>query len=714
METKPETNTDVGSAIGLNGQAGPPLPLNESLRPIIRKLRGYAYDPSLSIQLDLASINTATFPIRWEEDLKPGPIGEYLEVIDVDPASRAFYLPVNLNDKHILAQDGLPPSESNPQFHQQMVYTVAMLTIQHFEKALGRKTFWSSEDYKRKTDTQRWEPEKFVQRLRIYPHAIRHANAYYSPDKKAVLFGYFPARPYNETSLMPGSLVFTCLSHDIIAHEVTHALIDGLRKRFRATYNPDTAALHEAFSDLVALFQHFTFPEALEQQIAKTQGELQNEHLLGELAQQFGLAIGNYGSLREAIGEKNEKGEWQPRKPDANLYKNEIKPHKRGSILVAAVFGAFLSIYRKRVADLFRIATNGTGILPQGHIHPDLVKRLAGEASRTAKHFLGIIIRALDYCPPVYMTFGDFLRAIVTADLDLVPNDSLGYRVACIESFKQWGIYPEKVLTLSQENLAYVNYSDKELSELFDNEDVPGGADFVRDIRNRLRRFFDEASNDKERRSIFSIGCRTKQDFHRLIRQATHEQRRVLEEITGLILTIEPDKDNGDKPMMSERRNKDGTGELSMKVYQENRPVLDLSLEIKRKELMNEKGQKLGEPRFYPDFEIHTLNRSQRVGPDNVILNQVIMTITQGMNLVDPNRPTAKDTPEFRSGCTLVIDMDKLDIKVIAKRTGDRSRLATFLNRQGVTDVLPGDSPFLVTQLSRRVAEPFAILHDRR
>jgi hypothetical protein len=30
------------------------------------------------------------------------------------------------------------PSESNPQFHQQMVYAVAMTTIQNFEKALGQ------------------------------------------------------------------------------------------------------------------------------------------------------------------------------------------------------------------------------------------------------------------------------------------------------------------------------------------------------------------------------------------------------------------------------------------------------------------------------------------------------------------------------------------------------------------------------------------------
>ena len=61
--------------------------------------------------------------------LKPGPIGEYLEVVDIDPASNKIYDPVDLNDPKLLAQDGWPPSEGNPQFHQQMVYAVAMTTI---------------------------------------------------------------------------------------------------------------------------------------------------------------------------------------------------------------------------------------------------------------------------------------------------------------------------------------------------------------------------------------------------------------------------------------------------------------------------------------------------------------------------------------------------------------------------------------------------------
>jgi hypothetical protein len=59
----------------------------------------------------------------------PGPVGEYLEVIDYDPTGQCFYEPVALDDPRLLAQDGPPPNGGTTQFHQQMVYAVAQLTI---------------------------------------------------------------------------------------------------------------------------------------------------------------------------------------------------------------------------------------------------------------------------------------------------------------------------------------------------------------------------------------------------------------------------------------------------------------------------------------------------------------------------------------------------------------------------------------------------------
>lgn len=414
--------------------------------PQERVLQVFAFDPSLNLDIEMAVLNSMFLHVPWEK-LSIGPVGEYLEVVDIDPPSGSVYLPVDLDNPVLLVQDGLAPSEGTPQFHQQMVYAVVSRTIQNFERALGRLALWSP--------STEGGNLKYVQRLRLYPHALREANAYYHPAKKAILFGYFPASIRNAGANLPGGMVFTCLSHDIIVHETTHALLDGLHPYFGEPSNPDVLALHEAFADIVALFQHFSYPEILRNQIAKTRGDLTSENLLAELAQQFGQAMGGRGALRSAIGKKEEDGSWKRSVPDPSLIQTTFEPHKRGSILVAAIFDAFLTVYQSRTADLLRIATAGSGILPAGNIHPDLVNRLADEAARISQHILNMCIRALDYCPPVDITFGEYLRAVITADYDLARVDKEGYRIALIESFRRHGIYPSGVRNLSEESLLW-------------------------------------------------------------------------------------------------------------------------------------------------------------------------------------------------------------------------------------------------------------------
>src|SRR5262249_33656549 len=157
--------------------------------------------------------------VPWEAGLQPGPVGEYLEVIDVDPASQCCYAPVDLDHPHLLVQDGLAPSEGNPQFHQQMAYAVAMRTIGAFERALGRVALWAPRFTYDPNDERTVTGEAYVQRLRIYPHALRTANAFYSPDRKALLLGYFSAEPTGTVDVLPGGLVSNAISHDIVAHE---------------------------------------------------------------------------------------------------------------------------------------------------------------------------------------------------------------------------------------------------------------------------------------------------------------------------------------------------------------------------------------------------------------------------------------------------------------------------------------------------------------
>ena len=68
---------------------------------------------------------------------------------------------------------------------------------------------------------------------------------------------------------------------------MTHALLDGLHRRYEEASNPDVLAFHEGFADIVALFQHFTMPELVRFEIDRARGDLLKDGLLVLLCQNF-------------------------------------------------------------------------------------------------------------------------------------------------------------------------------------------------------------------------------------------------------------------------------------------------------------------------------------------------------------------------------------------------------------------------------------------
>ena len=590
----------------------PQLDVVKTPIPPCRRLRAFAFDPILSRQLETYEVNLVTIEVPWEDDVDYGPTDSYLEVVDYDPASQAFYAPVNLNEPKLLAQDGLPPSEGNPQFHQQMVYAVARKTIDHFEQALGRRALWSS----RHTLVNGIYEEEYVERLRIYPHALREANAYYSSAKKALLFGYFPASSTKYSQDMPGETVFACLSHDIVAHETTHALIDGLHPRFMEPSNMDVLALHEALADVVALFQHFTYPGVLRNQIARTRGNLQDQSFLGELAFQFGQALGQYGALRSAIGDIDpQTKKWTAKLPDPGDILQANEPHDRGAIFVAAVFDAFLTIYKSRIQDLLRLATAGTGILNPGEISSDLVERLAEEAAKTSGHILNICIRALDYCPPVDTDFGDYLRALITADESLVTYDSQNYRLAIIDAFRRRGIYPHDVRNLSVESLLWHEPTEIEQKEF---ELLFHGPDGLQKLFPRWNR-----GSDPEKVFLQTRECR------RTLHQWFMDPGALAAAEAAHLQMDKLDKNKTDAVY----RDKDGL----------------------------------------PELEVHSIRPARRIGPGGQTVTELVIEMTQRRRgYYDAEKQRKVESGElapmepdfvFRGGCTLLVDLETARVR---------------------------------------------------
>lgn len=406
----------------------PPAVKRQSKDPLYRPLRIFAIDPATSrLEGSIAVVNVPYEP------LEPGPEGRLFKVDNYDGAQQVRYRRVDLDDKALLMKHGQDPTPSDPRFHQQMVYAVCSNVYSTFRNALGRQIAWG---FKRRQEAQR---------LYIRPHAFSGQNAYYDERLGEISFGYYRATQGLATDrTLPGSFVFTCLSQDVIAHELTHAILDGLRSNFSLPSGPDVIAFHEAFADLIALFQHFCYKEVLRTAIAASGGKIEKAKFLTDLAHQLGHTTGKKSAVRSAIDTEPPK-----------LYGSELEHHELGTVLVSAIFEAFLAVYRRKTARYIRLATNGSGLLAAGELSADLQSVLADKASRLASQFLSIIIRAIDYCPPVDLRFGEYLRAMITADYDLVPDDVWGYREALIDAFLRRNIYPRSVSSLSEDALLW-------------------------------------------------------------------------------------------------------------------------------------------------------------------------------------------------------------------------------------------------------------------
>ena len=640
--------------------------------PATRRFRVYAFDPLASTSLATAVVNDALISLPWEESwedaLGKGPVGEYLEVIDIDPASGLYYPPVDPTDPILLAQDGLPPSESRPQFHQQMVYAVAMKTIRHFERALGRKVLWSPREVK---DAEGRTTElEYVHKLRVHPHGLRERNAYYSPLKKALLFGYFKTTATRAG--LPDGWVFTCLSHDIIAHETTHAILDGMHARFLEPTCADTRAFHEAFADIVALLQHFTMPEVVEQQLAQVRGRLRSRSLLSGLAQQFGDATGRAGALREAITDPDDDAAAQaaaaaaakadpsapPPEPPKG-YAETQEAHARGSFLVAALFDAFVTIFERRTADLIRLAS-ATNL--GGELHPDLIKRLTAEATKSADHLLRICVRALDYVPPIDLRFGEFLRAMITADADLIADDRLHYRLAIADAFRRRGIYPKGALSMAPDSLLW------EVPDAWDASFI--GADF-KSVLNRLN-----LNSLYRRNAIWRQSLANKEALDAWLK--------------------DEDGRTGDWERL-----------LGVRFGRDALPTI-------------ERAEGSDEPRV----EVHSVRIARRAGPDGQDMRQLVVEILQRRRAFrDKTVQAAHDNPKpgdppldntakdffYHGGCTLLVDLRNGRVRyVVRKRIDDDRRLDD--QRRYMAGAAQG-GPRAIYFGEDSGQEPFAMLH---
>ncbi len=314
------------------------------------------------------------FFVHWEPGLTDGPTSARFAVVDYNGDTGEVWPMARWDKKRekFLDPDDQPLDRGNVeplQFHQMNVWAVLQRALDFFEQGqgLGRRIPWGFEG----------------NRLIVVPHAGYGKNAFYDRRSKSLQFYYFDDKE---------GRVYTCLSTDIINHELGHAVLDGVRPYFSESTSIQTAAFHESVGDLTAiliLLRNNAFRRELAE---RTDGKLAAADHLANIAEQFGRSVKDLPYLRTARNE---------------LKMSDIadvhEPHHVSEVMTGAMFDILL----------------GFG---------DHYFEVRGETPKTAfwhaiERMQRTAIQPLDLLPPVDVTFKDYALAVLRADELSNPTD---------------------------------------------------------------------------------------------------------------------------------------------------------------------------------------------------------------------------------------------------------------------------------------------------
>jgi hypothetical protein len=289
-------------------------------------------------------------------------------------------------------------------FKQVSVFTAVMKMMSIFETpdVLGRKLRWAFDG----------------EQLLVVPRAGKMPNAFYHRDSRSLQF-FFVDDPQH-----PGKLVYTCLAPDIVAHETTHAILDGIAPDLYNATSPQSLAMHEAIADLGAVMLAVRTDRLLRQVMLDTHGDIRKAEAFNKIAQQFGAAL--YGEGRPLRDLFNDASMSKPGSLDLN------EPHDLSTVLTGALYALLVAEYetirqedyeKKRETESSKREKAGAPA-PTKEEEDGFRFSVSGFALfKATEKFKRIAFRALDYLPPGEISFADYGRAMVAADVYSNPDD---------------------------------------------------------------------------------------------------------------------------------------------------------------------------------------------------------------------------------------------------------------------------------------------------
>jgi hypothetical protein len=348
--------------------------------------------------------------VGGDTSIAPGPTSSRFMVVDYDASADRAYAPTPLGPERVESWSqgrgelliDFAAKAGTRQEAQINAWATAVDTLDLFEQAtvLGREVPWAFEG----------------SRLRILPQAMFDANAFYSRHTRALHFGYFRAKK--------GGTIKTCLSHDIVAHETAHAILDGLRPFYLESLHPDALAFHEYVGDAAAMLSLFR-QEGFIAHLAKLPVETRSFfNLVTELAPQVGLGI--YGDAdRAALRSARNQLTYRD-------VRNESEPHRRSQVLSGLAFAVFEGLMRRRI-DAAKQAEKR-----------ERKQGLYAQLLTTARHTLRMLLRPIDLLPPGSISFPEYASTCLRIDLRAHPEDRLGYRKVLEAALRQRGLHPDQ------------------------------------------------------------------------------------------------------------------------------------------------------------------------------------------------------------------------------------------------------------------------------
>jgi hypothetical protein len=337
--------------------------------------------------------------VACEPDLMEGPTSARIAVVDYDADTNRLEDPVQWDLRNrcfaFKHRGELVPLTrehcDKPQFHQVNVWAIIQSILAMYEESwvLGRSAPWAFDG----------------NRLIAVPHAGHLANAFYDRRSKSIQFYYFGPKEKR---------VYTCLSHDIIAHETGHAILDGLRPYYSQDTSLQTMAFHEFVADLTAIMSSLLNNELRWEVAEESGGDLSQDTIISALAEEFGRYATGRPHLRSA----------QNQLAIADV-EDSSSPYGWAQVLTGAMFDILEGMTAKYME---RGLNNGN--------RPSTRQALWWAVTR----FRRVALQPLDYLPPVDVQFCDYARAVLRADEVVNPVDEENFRGLMREVFEKRGI----------------------------------------------------------------------------------------------------------------------------------------------------------------------------------------------------------------------------------------------------------------------------------